>query len=79
MTLFTDGLGRTISRDPNILRTLVEEYRRSNLMLLAQAGKEIEYLMEQLEFCKKTQIPVTVTPKPAVKATKPPAPKTEST
>lgn len=48
MTLFNDGLGRTISRDPNILQNLVVQYRNSNLMLLAQAGIEIEFLQGEV-------------------------------
>lgn len=49
MTLFNDGLGRTLSRDPKILEALLVQYRNSNLMLLAQAGIEIEYLQLQVE------------------------------
>jgi hypothetical protein len=49
MTLFNDGLGRTISRDPEILPHLATQYRNSSLMLLAQAGIEIEFLLAQIE------------------------------
>lgn len=43
-TRFIDGLGRTISRDPNILDLLLTNYKSSNHPVFAQAGKEIEAL-----------------------------------
>ena len=47
MTIFIDGLGRTISRDPKILETLLGRYKDTGMMILAQAGKEIEVLIEE--------------------------------
>lgn len=43
-TRFIDGLGRTISRDPKILDSLLTNYKSSNHPVFAQAGKEIEAL-----------------------------------
>lgn len=47
-TRFIDGLGRTISRDPNILDLLLTNYKSSNHPVFAQAGKEIEALNEAI-------------------------------
>ena len=53
MTIFIDGLGRTISRDPKILESLLLRYKDTGMMILAQAGKEIEFLIEQNLFLSK--------------------------
>lgn len=68
MTIFIDGLGRTISRDGRILENLLQRYRDTNLLILAQAGKEIEFLLAEIDELKKkaTPKPVPVKP-PAVK------------
>lgn len=67
MTLFNDGLGRTISRDANILQALLTQYRNSNLMLLAQAGIEIEYLQSEIKrlegLAAVQKMPILVVPK----------------
>lgn len=47
-TIFIDGLGRTISRDTNILKNLLQRYRDTNMIILAQAGKEIEFLLQEI-------------------------------
>ena len=48
MTRFVDGFGRTLGRDPRILETLLARFKESNLIILAQAGMEIEYLQDEL-------------------------------